>query len=108
MNIRDILIKARDHIKDPKMWKKGHTFTRELMKGKPCCGYNAVRWAVNCSITEVFDDAILLFPENIIKLNDAPKTTHADIMDLFNRTISLAPHVPLPVGDGSTHGTNQL
>lgn len=109
MTDADILRKAKAHISDPEMWFKGGLFEEsashnknrrrlEIPSDQPCCGYAAVVWAVGGSYS--IPHASIFLHEAVEgdprarcgfgSFNDHRRTTHADVMDAFDRAIELA------------------
>ena len=97
MSVLDALIKARDHISDPAMWYKGGYSEFGFIgaeNGLPCCAMGALIWAAQ-DLQYAHDyyrsallDALLDGGHSIANFNDAPATTHADILALFDRAIA--------------------
>lgn len=90
MTLRDDLIAAKALIDTPDKWCKGRMYSRD---GRMCafgalyCGFR--------SRDEDYVDALMLLNAQSPKgrlsaFNDAPETTHADIMALFDRAIEAA------------------
>mgnify|MGYP006346210075 CR=1 FL=1 len=97
MSVLDALIKARDHISDPAMWYKGgysDDGRTGAEDGFPCCAMGALVW-VNPDVGIFCNDAYRPLRDalpaewtSIPYFNDAPATTHADILALFDRAIA--------------------
>ena len=100
MSVKENLIAAKALIDTPEKWFKG-----EYESDNGClCALGAVARAV-CPKIDFDEDKIGLYPEDgalaealpfdwpkevneIPDFNDAPETTHADIMALFDRAIA--------------------
>lgn len=99
MSLRDDLIAAKALIDTPEKWIKG-SWEREGCY----CAAGALRKALNAPMmpSGLVDWAFWNYPavvaldqltaDGIANFNDAPRTTHADIMSLFDRAIASAQH----------------
>lgn len=115
MNTADILRRARDHIADPAMWHKGDYWSDYETGGPtpaedvPCCVLGAVMWVVQdpslpytaepCPAFEALHRAAFELHQPLPAprwknaantYNDDPRTTHADILAVFDKAIVLA------------------
>ena len=98
MTPKEILIKARDHISNPKMWKKGGSTIEDIDNGFPCCAMSSIVWAEQETKhlfgSTYISKALILLKEAleqpniyVFQYNDLEKTNHMDIMALFDRAI---------------------
>jgi hypothetical protein len=85
-----VLIEARALLSDPARWCKESRY-----EGSAMCTWGAIsrisgKWDDPETEGLLSDVAIELNPEcwGYIEFNDAPSTTHADVMALFDRAIS--------------------
>lgn len=95
MSVKENLIKAKALIDTPKKWFKGgpgdaHAICTYIAVGQACEGrtgpvyaalYKALPWWFKLTAPKWDQKAIIWF-------NDRKKTTHADIMALFDRAIA--------------------
>jgi len=97
VSVLDDLIRARDHISDPAMWYKGafsKTGSAGAKNGQPCCAVGALLWAgpdterISAGSRNALIDALPDDWNCTASYNDAPTTTHADILALFDRSIA--------------------
>lgn len=99
--VRDNLIAARALIDTPEKWGKGNDSfppTRHSGSKTDClCAHGAVHVAMNgdwgrdaWKITDALMTALPDEWSNTPDFNDAPSTTHADILALFDRAIEAA------------------
>jgi hypothetical protein len=108
MTLSQILRAARETIADPKHWTQGayardkHGVPVDSLRGEGCtfCTFGAVRHVVAKENAEYFEAEVALdssVPRDgmgatigAINFNDAPTTTHADVLALFDRAIARA------------------
>lgn len=103
MKTSDILRKAKAHISEPDMWHKGAYSDSDdgdegesgAIAGQPCCAVGALIFVVGREVPSLVDHLRAALPEGkkhyyVAAFNDAPDTTHADIMALFDRAIAAA------------------
>jgi hypothetical protein len=106
------LTRARDFISNPSNWGKGDYLTCDLTGfDYQACVQGALQW-IGVELPQCRAAARMLDPEyevplehtyidqavrsldcgynDVISFNDAPETTHEDVMRLFNRAIHLA------------------
>jgi hypothetical protein len=96
----ETLQKAREHLSDPKNWNKDGNYFKDNDRSSGCCcalgalalcevGPNP-RW----SAPHIHDARAALMSalrpggRTVTSFNDAPSTTHADILALFDRAIA--------------------
>lgn len=111
MSVRDDLVAAKALIDTPEKWCQG-TYAKSLSAAQPArCTMGALRvithtdaWAVkNTKPYKALVDQLPKTGEHdwlmgVVRFNDDPATTHADIMALFDRAINAAS----PPVDGET------
>lgn len=92
MSLRDDLIAARALIDTPRRWRKDGNLAQGRM-----CVVNAIIEAAGATQSYPCEAAIceelghdFISRELIANFNDNPRTTHADIMALFDRAIAAA------------------
>ena len=92
---RDVLIAARTIIADPAMWYQGDWSAsgEKYNLSEPCCAECAIYRATDGAGGASFDaiTTIRQFTPDCVGIhifNDAPTTTHADIMAVFDRAIA--------------------
>lgn len=98
----DLLRKAKDRIGTPDKWGKGEFYAafpgRDLSEFErfpddcPACAYGASSWATGLKtvtpVDRALEDALPRGFARVDLFNDAPHTTHADVMALFDRAIA--------------------
>jgi hypothetical protein len=100
MMLRDDLIAARSLIDTPEKWRKDDSTQHDN-----CCAIIAVERTQARTIFAMYDALYLQIPQSfrtddeepgvcVGEYNDAPATTHADIMALFDRAIQAATPEP--------------
>ena len=108
VNTHEILVKAKELIKEREFWIKGSNATDSDGVSTAILSPYACRFWMNGAIlritgfdrpTQLYDDArralyaVLPGGDSIHRFNDADKTTHADVMSMFDKAISLASNV---------------
>lgn len=99
MSLVDDLKAAKALIDTPEKWEKGEP----LPPGCNCAWTACVVAEIGGAMDDVVDALLTFVPPSdddhgyraLIRYNDAPATTHADIMALFDRAINAAEH-PTP------------
>lgn len=92
MTTREVLVAARALIDTPEKWIQG-TWNLDLASGATCfCALGALREVVGGLAGDAFsllcDQVPGRYKRGIARFNDAPTTTHADVMALFDRAIA--------------------
>ena len=99
-DLQKLLTAAKNHIKDPKMWKKGGSETKDILAGCPVCALDAVYWAVKQIDYHIISMEAHLPLRSAVRtktgntyvawFNDLTSTAHQDIMALFDEAILIA------------------
>lgn len=104
MSVRDDLIAARALIDKPEKW--AHESTARAKEGGNClCAVDAMTEVNGATFIKMHRVMTRCLPANfladddseldpIAQFNDAPSTTHADIMALFSRAINASEPTP--------------
>lgn len=89
--VLDVLVKARAWLDDPAHWLQGAYGDFAGTCDGPTCAWGALwKFTLNDSATEFAALSILegLAGVHVPHFNDAPSTTHADVLALFDRAIA--------------------
>lgn len=99
----EVLRRAKALIAEPEKWTKGENARDAAGNWVWADSARAVCWCAQGAINAVAPDSLVALcnalgfvnrtagvMSNIVTLNDAPTTTHADIMALFDRAIAAA------------------
>jgi hypothetical protein len=96
----ETLQKAREHLSDPKNWNQdGHYFRGMDRSTRCCCALGAIivddlrpvlHWQAPHvrAVAEALVSALPPDQTSVVVFNDAPTTTHADILALYDRAIA--------------------
>ncbi|WP_424974222.1 DUF6197 family protein [Dinoroseobacter sp. S124A] len=93
MTTLEVLRAARAHLSDPARWYRGDFCESDWdgPKGQaPCCALGAVGLFA-CGKGSAYEALQAVLPEprgSVTFYNDAPSTTHADILALYDRAIA--------------------
>lgn len=103
MSVRQILVAARAKIADPGDWTKGASARDVCGRPSPVHDYQSVCWCATGAIRFVSPSRLsgsaaiqflrseTPFDMGVHVFNDAPKTTHAEVLSLFDRAIAALP-----------------
>lgn len=108
MTVREVLVAARALIDTPEKWVKGTVAAYangdrcSVDSPKACrfCAYGSLLLATerDADLVRRAEQALDVAagatdPFEYIRINDAPSTTHADVLALFDRAIAACPEV---------------
>lgn len=94
----EVLVKAKELLSDPEKWYKGYFAVNKNGKNVSSISDKAYKWCMTGALSKVcpydvdarhaaIDQLTFTLREGIPGFNDAPDTTHQDVMNAFDKAI---------------------